>query len=148
VLSKIAELMFVDVVRRYIDTLPGDARGWLSGLRDPQVGAALAIMHARPAEPWTLERLAREVGMSRSVLADRFVHYVREPPMHYLTRWRMQLATRLLERKGSGIAQVAEEVGYESEAAFNRAFKKVVGVPPGAWRRSRQISVTAGPPPV
>jgi AraC-like DNA-binding protein len=147
VLSKVAELMFVDVVRRYIDSLPSDSRGWLSGLRDPQVGAALALMHARPAEPWTLEQLAREVGMSRSVLADRFVHYVQEPPMHYLTRWRMQLATRLLERQGSGIAQVAEEVGYESEAAFNRAFKKVVGVPPGAWRRSRQISVTTGPLP-
>jgi AraC-like DNA-binding protein len=103
-------------------------------------------MHARPAEPWTLEHLAREVGMSRSVLADRFMHYVREPPMHYLTRWRMQLAARLLERQGSSIAQVADEVGYESEAAFNRAFKKVVGVPPGAWRRDRRASLEIVPP--
>jgi transcriptional regulator GlxA family with amidase domain len=146
VLSKVAELMFVDVVRRYIDTLPKDATGWLSGLRDAHVGKALALMHARPAEAWTLERLAREVGVSRSVFAERFVHYVREPPMHYLARWRMQLATRLLERQGIGIAQVAEEVGYESEAAFNRAFKKVVGVPPGAWRRDRRASLEIVPP--
>lgn len=139
VLSKVAELMFVDVVRRYIDTLPKNAVGWLSGLRDPQVGAALALMHARPAEEWTLEHLAREVGMSRSVFAERFVYFMNEPPMQYLTRWRMQLAARLLERQGCAIAQVAEEVGYESEAAFNRAFKKCVGLPPGAWRRGRQM---------
>lgn len=138
VLSKVAELMFVDVVRRYLDTLPKDAAGWLSGLRDPQIGGVLALMHARPAEAWTLDRLAREVGTSRSVLADRFTHYVQEPPMQYLTRWRMQLATRLLERQGIGLACVAAEVGYDSEAAFNRAFKKCVGVPPGAWRRDRQ----------
>lgn len=145
VLSKVAELMFVDVVRRYIDTLPKGAAGWLSGLRDPHVGAALALMHGQPAEAWTLERLAREVGVSRSVLADRFAHFMQEPPMQYLTRWRMQLATRLLERQGIGLARVAAEVGYDSEAAFNRAFKKCVGVPPGAWRRGRQTSVQAGP---
>jgi AraC-like DNA-binding protein len=146
VLSKVAELMFVDVVRRHIETLPPDASGWLSGLRDPHVGAALALMHGRPAEAWTVERLARAVGLSRSTFADRFAHFVQDSPMHYLTRWRMQLATRLLERQGGGIAQVAAEVGYESEAAFNRAFKKCVGAPPGAWRRSWQTSVRAGPP--
>ena len=138
-LSKVAELMFVDVVRRYIDTLPADAGNWLSGLRDPQVGAALALMHARPAEAWTLGRLAREVGLSRSAFADRFAHFVDEPPLQYLTRWRIQLASHLLEQKGVGVAQVAAEVGYESDAAFNRAFKKCVGTPPGAWRRSRQV---------
>lgn len=143
VLSKVAELMFVDVVRRYIDTLPTAAASWLSGLRDPHVGAALTLMHGRPAEPWTLERLAREVGVSRSVLADRFTHFVREPPMQYLTRWRMQLATRLLERQGMGLARIAAEVGYDSEAAFNRAFKKCVGVPPGAWRRGHQAPAEA-----
>jgi len=146
VLSKVAELMFVDVVRRYIDTLPNDARGWLSGLRDPHVGAALALMHGRPSEAWTLERLAREVGLSRSVFADRFADFMHEPPMQYLTQWRMQLATRLLERQGVGIAQVAGEVGYESEAAFNRAFKKCLGVPPGAWRRDKQASLEIVPP--
>jgi AraC-like DNA-binding protein len=138
VLSKLAELMFVDVVRRHIETLPKEAGGWLSGLRDPHISRALALMHGRPAEAWTLERLAHEAGLSRSVLADRFQHFVQESPMHYLTRWRMQLATRLLERPGVGLAQVAAEVGYESEAAFNRAFKKCVGAPPGAWRRTRQ----------
>ena len=138
VLSKVAELMFVEVLRRHIDTLPKDAGGWLSGLRDPHISKALALMHGRPAEAWTLERLAHEVGLSRSVFADRFAHFVQDPPMQYLTRWRMQLATRLLERQGVGLAQVAAEVGYESEAAFNRAFKKCVGVPPGAWRRGRQ----------
>ena len=140
VLSKLAELMFVEVVRRYIDTLPKESIGWLSGLRDAHIGRALALMHGRPADAWTLERLAHEVGLSRSVFADRFVHFVQETPVHYLTRWRMQLAARLLERQGVGLAQVATEVGYESEAAFSRAFKKCVGAPPGAWRRGRQPS--------
>lgn len=140
VLSKIAELMFVDVVRRHIASLPADAAGWLSGLRDPQIGGALALLHGRPAETWTVERLAREVGMSRSAFAARFAYFVQETPMQYLTRWRMQLATRLLERPGAGVAQVAAEVGYESEAAFNRAFKKSLGAPPGSWRRSRQAA--------
>ena len=140
VLSKLAELMFVDVVRRHVDTLPKEAGGWLSGLRDAHVGAALALMHGRPAEAWTLERLAHEVGLSRSVFADRFAQFVQDLPMQYLTRWRMQLAARLLDRQGVGVAKVAAEVGYESEAAFNRAFKKCVGLPPGAWRRGRQVS--------
>lgn len=140
VLSRVAELMFVDVVRRHIDMLPQHAGGWLSGLRDPHVGAALVLMHGRPADAWTLERLACEVGLSRSVFADRFAHFMKEAPMHYLTRWRMQLATHLLERQGVGVGQVAAQVGYESEAAFNRAFKKCVGVPPGAWRRERQTA--------
>jgi AraC-like DNA-binding protein len=94
-------------------------------------------MHGQPADDWTLERLAREVGLSRSVFADRFAHFMQEAPMHYLTRWRMQLASHLLKRQGVSVAQVAAEVGYESEAAFNRAFKKCVGIPPGAWRRER-----------
>lgn len=139
VLSKLAELMFVEVVRGHIETLPRDAGGWLSGLRDAYTGKALALMHGRPAEAWTLERLAHEVGLSRSAFADRFAHFVQDSPMQYLTRWRMQLATRLLERPGVGVAQVAAEVGYDSEAAFNRAFKKCVGAPPGAWRKGRQV---------
>jgi transcriptional regulator GlxA family with amidase domain len=136
-LSRLAELMFVEVVRRYMDALPADARNWLAGLRDNHVGAALAAMHGRPAEAWTLERLAREAGLSRSGLADRFAHFMQDSPMHYLARWRMQLAAHLLEREGVGIAQVATLVGYESEAAFNRAFKKYAGTPPGAWRRDK-----------
>jgi AraC-like DNA-binding protein len=137
VLSKAAELMFVEVIRRHIEALPNDAMSWLAGLRDRHVGAALHLMHARPAEPWTVERLAHEVGLSRTVFADRFAQLVQDSPMQYLTNLRMQLATRLLERQGVGLAQVAAEVGYESEAAFNRAFKKYVGEPPGAWRRGR-----------
>lgn len=140
VLSKVAELMFVEVVRRYIDLLPLNASSWLAGLRDAHVNSALRLMHARPAEAWSLERLAQEVGLSRSVFAERFAHFVQDTPMQYLTRWRMQLATHLLEQPGIGIAQIAVEVGYESEAAFNRAFKKCVGVPPGAWRRGHQRS--------
>jgi AraC-like DNA-binding protein len=135
-LAKLAELMFVEVIRKYIDALPSESRSWFSGLRDRHVGAALRLIHARPSEPLTLESLARDVGLSRSVFAERFAHFVGVPPMHYLARWRLQLATQLLEGRGTSIAAAAAAVGYESEAAFNRAFKKFVGVPPGAWRRS------------
>ena len=137
VLAKLAELLFVEVLRDYVDTLPMDSRGWLSGLRDPQIGQALRLIHGRPAEDWSLESLARAVGLSRSVFASRFTHYACVSPMQYLGRWRMQLAARRLESAGVSIAQAGAEVGYESEAAFNRAFKKVVGLPPGAWRKGR-----------
>jgi AraC-like DNA-binding protein len=142
-LAKLAELMFVEVIRRYIDGLPAGSRDWLAGLRDRQVGAALHLLHARPAESWTLDSLAREVGMSRSVFAERFTGFVGIPPMQYLARWRLQLAAHMLENKACGIAVAAAQVGYESEAAFNRAFKKHVGMPPGAWRR-RDRTVPAG----
>jgi AraC-like DNA-binding protein len=137
VLAKLSELMFVEIVRRYIDALPEGSPGWLSGLRDRQVGAALGLMHGRVAEPWTLDSIAREIGMSRTTFAERFTQFVGDSPMHYLGRWRLQVAAGLLERQGMNIAQAAAKVGYESEAAFNRAFKKEVGVPPGAWRRGR-----------
>jgi AraC-like DNA-binding protein len=137
ILAKLSELMFVEVIRRHLESLPEGSRGWLSGLRDPHVGEALRLIHSRPAEDWTLERLAREVGLSRTIFTDRFSHYVEVSPMQYLARWRLQLAGRLLEQPGVSIAQAGAEVGYESEAAFNRAFKKQVGVPPGSWRRSR-----------
>jgi AraC-like DNA-binding protein len=137
ILAKLSELMFVEVMRRHLESLPEGSRGWLSGLRDPHVEKALRLIHSRPAEDWTLERLAREVGLSRTIFTDRFSHYVEVSPMQYLARWRLQLAGRLLEQPGVSIAQAGAEVGYESEAAFNRAFKKQVGVPPGSWRRSR-----------
>jgi AraC-like DNA-binding protein len=143
ILAKLSELMFVEVIRRHLESLPEGSRGWLSGLRDPHVGAALRLIHARPAEDWTLERLAREVGLSRTTFAGRFSHYVEVSPMQYLARWRLQLAGRLLEQPGVSIAQAGAEVGYESEAAFNRAFKKQVGVPPGSWRRSRMNAARA-----
>ena len=136
-LAKLAELMFVEVMRRHIDTLPDDARGWFAGLRDPQVGAALRLIHGRPTEPWTLDSLAREIGLSRSSFAERFAAYVEMPPMQYLGRWRLQIAARLLETPNVSVAQAAAEVGYQSEAAFNRAFKRHTGVAPGAWRRER-----------
>lgn len=135
ILAKLSELMFVEVIRTHIESLPEDSRGWLSGLRDPHVGEALRLIHSRPGEDWTLERLAHRIGLSRTTFSARFTHYVGVSPMHYVARWRLQLAARLLERPGVSIAQAAAEVGYESEAAFNRAFKKLVGVPPGTWRK-------------
>lgn len=137
VLAKLSELMFVEVIRNHLMSLPDDARGWLSGLRDAHIGEALRLIHARPKEEWTLDRLARGVGMSRTAFASRFIHYVGIPPMQYLVRWRLQLAAHLLERPDVSLAQAAAEFGYESESAFNRAFKKYVGVPPGAWRKGQ-----------
>jgi len=137
ILSKLSELMFLQAVREYIDSLPPESTGWLAALRDRHIGAALRLMHGRPADGWTLDMLAREVGLSRSVFAERFAEVMGSPAMHYLSNWRLQLAARLLENQRLSIAQAAAEVGYESEAAFNRAFKKQVGVPPGAWRRAR-----------
>ena len=134
VLARLSELMFVETIRHYLERLPPAQTGWLAGLRDPVVGQALAALHREAREAWTVERLARVVGLSRSVLAGRFTAMVGQPPMQYLALWRMQLASRLLA-DGSRIAAVADAVGYESEAAFSRAFKKLVGQPPGTWRR-------------
>jgi AraC-like DNA-binding protein len=141
---RLSELMFVEVVRRHLATLPAEQRGWLAGLRDPTVGRALARLHERPAHPWTLESLARDVGVSRSVLADRFAHFAGLPPMQYLTRWRMQVAARLLAEGVAKVSAVALEVGYDSEAAFGRAFKKTAGVPPGVWRKRYAARASAG----
>ncbi len=148
VLARLSELLFVEVLRGHLESLPADSRGWLAGLRDRHVGAALRLIHARPADPWALEGLAREVGLSRSVFAKRFTQYVGIAPMQYLGRWRLQLAAGLLERPGSGlaIARVGREVGYGSEEAFNRAFKKATGSPPGLWRQSRAVSGGGVPP--
>ena len=134
VLLRVGELMFVEVVRRYLAALPSEQTGWLAGLRDPVVGHALTLLHADPGGGWTLDRLAREVGISRSALADRFAHFVGQPPMQYLARWRMQLASRMLADGTAKVGAVAMDVGYESEAAFSRAFKKIVGASPAAWR--------------
>jgi AraC-like DNA-binding protein len=137
--------MFVEVMISHIDSLPENAMGWFAGLRDPQTGAALRLIHGRPTEPWTLDTLAREIGLSRSSLAERFTAYVEMPPMQYLARWRLQIAARLLETPNISIAQVAAEVGYQSEAAFNRAFKRHTGVAPGAWRRDRKLEKSNAP---
>jgi len=139
VLARASELMFVEVLRRYLATLPPEQTGWLAGLRDPFVGRALAALHDRPAKPWTVESLAREAALSRSALAERFTHLIGEAPMQYLTRWRMQLAATLLRSRNVSVFEAAMEVGYASEAAFSRAFKKVVGVPPASWRENRAV---------
>lgn len=138
-LAKLAEVMFVEVLRKHVAALPKDSSGWLAGLRDRHIGQAMQLIHGQPACAWTLEALARDVGLSRSVFADRFAHYVGVSPMHYLARWRMQLAARRLEIPGVSVAQAGAEVGYDSEAAFSRAFKKYVGTSPGAWRTGRAV---------
>jgi AraC family transcriptional regulator, alkane utilization regulator len=135
-LSKLAELMFVEAIRRFAMTQPEDRRGWLAGLRDRHVGRALALLHGRPAHAWTVDSLAREVALSRSTFAERFVELIGEPPMQYLTRWRLALAAQRLRTGSETISRVAERAGYESEAAFNRAFKREFGRPPSAWRKS------------
>jgi AraC-like DNA-binding protein len=132
-LARLAELLFLEAVRRYLDALPPGRAGWLTGLRDPVVGRALALIHGRAAHPWTAEALAREAGLSRSAFADRFGALLGEPPMRYLARWRIRAAADRL-REGEPVGRVAFEVGYASEAAFSRAFKREYGVPPAAWR--------------
>ena len=135
VLARLSELMFIEAVRRYLETLPPETAGWLAGLRDPFVGKALSQMHSRPAHGWTIEELAKEIGLSRSVLAERFAGLVGMPPILYLAKWRMQIASGLLSGGNANVAAIAAEIGYESEAAFSRAFKKMMGVPPSIWRR-------------
>jgi AraC-like DNA-binding protein len=143
VLTKLSELMFIDVVRRYIEALPAQDAGWLAGLKDAAVGKALALIHARPSFNWTIEGLARQCGTSRTVMAERFVQFVGVPPMHYLAKWRMQVASEMLNRGNSNMATIAAEIGYESEAAFSRAFKKMMGVAPSAWRKGMRSSQIA-----
>ena len=135
-LAKLSELMFVEAMRRYVEDLPPEGKGWLAGVRDAQIGRALALLHGEPGRAWTVDELAREVALSRSALAERFTALVGEPPMQYLMRWRLALAGQTLRSSGEAIARVAERSGYESEAAFNRAFKREFGMPPAAWRKA------------
>lgn len=151
-LARVSEVLFVEAVRQHVEALPPDATNWLSGLRDPCVGKALAKLHEAPSDPWTLDSLARATGSSRSVLAERFAAFVGMPPMQYLARWRMQLAAGLLDASSSSLAEIAEKIGYGSEAAFSRAFKRWVGMAPAMWRqrhrqpesseRARELSMT------
>ena len=144
VLAKLSEVLFIETLRAYIAKLPPQQTGWLAGARDSEVGKTLALMHRNPAHPWTLAALAKETGVSRSVLAERFRHYLSEPPMAYLTRWRLQLGAQMLSSTSYSVAQVADEVGYESEAAFNRAFKREFTLPPARFRnQSRSVQVKA-----
>ena len=142
-LAKLSEALFVDTLRRYVAGLPDEQRGWLAGARDPVVGKSLGLLHRRIAHPWTIADLADQVGISRSALVERFTRYLAEPPMTYLTRWRLQLAARSLETSPRGVAEIAADVGYESEAAFNRAFKREFGQPPGRYRGGHKLKPKA-----
>jgi AraC-like DNA-binding protein len=136
VTTRLSELLFVEALRHYLGRLPADERGWLAGLRDPVVGRALALMHGGFSQPWTTESLAQAVNLSRSAFAERFTGLVGRPPMQYLTEWRLLRAGKQLKESPRSVAQVAADVGYESEAAFSRAFKRHHGVSPAAWRKS------------
>ena len=138
VLERMSEMLFVEVLRRYVDGMPPGQTGWLAGMRDPSIGRVLALLHEKPGAPWTLEDLADAAAMSRSTLHERFVLFIGQPPMQYLARWRMQVAATLLRDTKAKLVEVALRVGYESEAAFSRAFKRAVGVAPGAWRAGRR----------
>ncbi|HUL91263.1 MAG TPA: AraC family transcriptional regulator [Burkholderiales bacterium] len=144
-LARLAELLFVEAIREYVRSLPESQRGWLAGLRDPHVGRALALLHANPARGWDVETLAHETGLSRSALGERFASLLGEPPMQYLTGWRMALAAQALSSGSDAVARIAERVGYESEAAFNRAFKREFGTPPAAWRRAARNAPSSRP---
>lgn len=145
VLERLSEMVFVDAARRYLATLDDSASGWLAALRDRRVGHALALMHERPADAWSVDRLGHAVGLSRSALHERFVALVGQPPMQYLADWRIQCAASLLRESDASVLAVAQDVGYDSEAAFSRAFKRMVGQPPAAWRRLQRCRAGQAP---
>jgi len=138
VLSKLSEVLFVETLRRYINALPTEQIGWLAGARDQVIGHALALLHKDPAHSWTISDLARAVGLSRTRLAERFHHFLGQSPMAYLTHWRLKLGAEILQSTEESVAEVAAAVGYGSEAAFNRAFKREFDCPPAQFRRNRR----------
>ena len=139
IVSRLADILVVQAVRAHLAEKGGESKGWLRALVDPQIGRALSLIHEKPEDDWTVESLASKVGMSRSPFAARFAQLVEEPPLRYLTRWRMQKASRLLETSHAGLAVIAKRVGYDAEAAFSKAFKRYIGVPPGAYRRKIEL---------
>jgi AraC-like DNA-binding protein len=138
VLAKLSEVLFVETLRRYINALPSEQVGWLAGARDPVIGQALALLHKHPADPWTIETLARRVGLSRSRLTERFRHFLGQSPMAYLAQWRLELGAESLRSTDDSVVEIALAVGYGSEAAFNRAFKREFDCPPAQFRRSHK----------
>jgi AraC-like DNA-binding protein len=142
-LAKLSEVLFAETLRRYGRELPEDQTGWLAGARDPEIGKALTLLHHRPTHPWTLAELAHETGLSRTVLTERFRHFLGEPPMTYLTHWRLRLGARALTTTSQSVAQIAFDTAYESEAAFNRAFKREYGIPPARYRRGKATTPIA-----
>jgi transcriptional regulator GlxA family with amidase domain len=144
-LTKLSEALFVETLRRWMTALPEEHTGWMAGARDAVVGRALALMHRQPSRRWTLDTLAHDAGASRSLLAERFARYLHEPPMAYLARWRLRLGASLLATTAHSVLEVAGRVGYESEAAFNRAFRRAYGLPPGRYRRDARARRAASP---
>jgi AraC-like DNA-binding protein len=143
VLAKLSELLFVEAMRRYIAQLPEQETGWLAALRDRFVGRALALLHERPGHSWTVEELADAVGLSRSALAQRFTDIMGQAPIQYLTRWRLTIAAQRLRTERASLTRIAEDSGYDSAAAFNRAFKRALGTTPAAWRRGGHDTAAA-----
>jgi AraC-like DNA-binding protein len=144
VLAKLSEALFAEALRRYVAQLPSEQTGWLGAARDAEVGKALTLLHRRPAHSWTIAELAKEVGVSRSALVERFSHYLGEPPITYLTKWRLTLGAQKLKTSNESVANVAADVGYESEPAFNRAFKRAFGLPPARFRSEAKKPRSAG----
>jgi AraC-like DNA-binding protein len=142
ILARLSEVLFAEAIRQHMDTLPPGETGWLAALRDPHVGRTLALLHEQPAHPWTVDGLAHKVALSRSALAQRFAALVGSPPIEYLMRWRILLAAKRLRESRAPVIAIAADVGYESEAAFNRAFKREFGLPPAAWRRQAASEAT------
>ncbi len=140
VVAKLSEVLFVETLRRFIQDLPDEQKGWLAGARDPVIGEALALLHKHPSHTWTIAKLAHQVGVSRTRFAARFRHFLDEPPMAYLARWRLKLAAEILVSSNGNVSEIAAEVGYASEAAFNRMFKREFGCPPAQFRRSRNCA--------
>jgi AraC-like DNA-binding protein len=136
IITRLGDILVIQAIRSWIETDPASQSGWLGALRDRQIGHALSLIHRDPARDWTVATLADELAMSRSAFAARFTELVDEPAMQYLTRWRMQVAVDALREEGATVAELADRLGYRSEAAFARAFKRVIGVPPGAIKRA------------
>src|SRR5262249_47205289 len=142
VFAKLSEVLFIETLRRFIQNLPDPQKGWLAGARDPVIGEALALLHKNPAHPWTIADIAHQVGVSRTRLAEHFRHFLGWPPMSYLARWRLKLAAEMLGSSNANVSEIAAQVGYASEAAFNRVFKREFGCPPAQFRRSRNAPQT------
>jgi AraC family transcriptional regulator, alkane utilization regulator len=140
VLARLSELLFMEILRWQLTYISDGHRGWLAGLNDPHVGQAPSLLHAEPSRPWTVEDLAQRAGVSRAALARRFIELVGETPMQYLAEWRMHLARRELRDGKLGLAEISARVGYDSEAAFSRAFSRLVGIPPAKWRHANAPS--------
>jgi AraC-like DNA-binding protein len=150
ILARLAEVLFAEALQRYVSQLPKGRTGWLAGAGDPTVGRALAALHRQPAHSWTLDELAQEAGVSRSALTERFARYLGQSPMAYLADWRLELGAEALRTSSRSVLQVASDVGYDSEAAFNRAFKRRFGKPPAQYRRAareqKRATVAQAPP--